>query len=57
MKDERLEYCKALIEMMCRENPTYFVELVRAGLRGVESAQAKEGKPIEDRSCNRHYPT
>jgi hypothetical protein len=46
-ENERLEYCKALIEMACRENPEYFPELVKAALKGIESAQRQEAQRLE----------
>jgi hypothetical protein len=61
-KDEKLEYCKRLIEMACRENPEYFPELVKAALKGIESAQRQEAQAqghegVEDRSFYGHFTT
>lgn len=50
-RDERLEYCKGIVELLCFENPSSFAELVRAGLRGVERARkAKEAQSLDTES-------
>ena len=46
----RLEYCKGVVESLCRENPEFLPEIVKAALRGVETAQAQAAEVVEDRS-------
>jgi hypothetical protein len=43
----RLEYCKGLVELLCRDDPRALEEIVRAALRGVESSQGQEAEVVE----------